>query len=76
MRNSRDKERRMRRAKGQRLVGKATNIYNAGLPLGEQKTRKLKISLVEASKRQRQKRQEPRDDNQQGKAQKGESLNV
>ena len=73
---SRDKERGKRRAGGKRLVDKATNIYNSGLPLDEHKTRKLKISPVEESNRRRQKGQEQRDDNQQGKVQKEESLNV
>ena len=67
-------EEKSRRRK--RLVDKATNIYNSGLPLDEHKTRKLKISPVEESNRRRQKGQEQRDDNQQGKVQKEESLNV
>ena len=58
------------------LVDKRQNIYNTGLPLDEHKTRKLKISPVEESNRRRQKGQEQRDDNQQGKVQKEESLNV
>ena len=73
---SRDKERGKRRAGGKHLVDKRQNIYNSGLPLDEHKTRKLKISPVDESNRQRQKGQEQRDDNQQGKVQKEESLNV
>ena len=42
---------------------KRQHFSDAGQPLDEQKTRKLKISSVEASNRRRQKRQEQRDDN-------------
>ena len=65
-------KRRARRTSG----GQATNIYNTGQPVDEQKTRKLKESSVEESNRRGQDRQEPRDENIQQKVRCEESLTV
>ena len=73
---SRDKERGKRRAGGKHLVDKATNIYNAGQPVDEQKTRKLKASSVGVSDIRRQNRQERRNGKRQEKVRWEESLSV
>ena len=57
-------------------MDKATNIYNAGQPVDEQKTRKLKASSVGVSDIRRQNRQERRNGKRQEKVHWKETLNV
>ena len=71
-----DKERGKRRAGGKHLVDKRQKIYNAGQPVDEQKTRKLKAVSVGVSNIRRQNRQEPRHENRREKVHGEESLTV
>ena len=58
------------------MVDKRQNIYNAGQPVDEQKTRKLKASSVGVSDIRRQNRQERRNGKRQEKVHWKETLNV
>ena len=51
-------------------------IYNAGQPVNEKTTRKLESSAVEESKRPRQSKQEPRNEERKENVRWEESLNV
>ena len=77
----RDEERgeeksRENKTSGGHLVDKRLKIYNAGQPVDEQTTRKLKSSSVEESERPRQNRKEPRNEDRRENVRWEESLNV